>query len=300
MGAGTLVSPHQSIQFISSIGLELKLGSGTKNVPITENDRYSISGHGFETSDVALQAAEAVRHSLLLYSARTRCGLDLGQNSLRGLHISEYGKSLIAKELGAQTILEDHLGITVYLQKPQPTFIRMSMTGIASRTADALIADVASTAGAMRFATLKAETAAAIYALSHFVLIAPARFLLLFIALEALFDPEARSAQVCKHIDRLMKLTCEAELSPEEKDSIRSNLSFLRKESIATTGRKLAATALGSQKYDDKSPDEFFVKIYKIRNDLVHRGLIDSKALHALIGEVDRFVADIVLSRCSG
>lgn len=297
-GVGAITSTHEFIEFASSAdGRSLKLSSGTRNVPIGENDRYSVSGNGFETPEAAHQAAESVRHALLLHSARTRCGLDLGQNSLRGFGISAYGKELVARELGEERVLEDHLGTTVYLLEPKPTFLRVNMTGIVSRPVDSLIADLTSTVGAVRFATSKAETAAGIYALSHFVGRAPARFLLLFIALEALFQPEARSAQAREHVDSLVKVTKEANIPQEEKQSILSTLSFLRQASIAATGRQLATAALGDRTYDNISPGAFFSKIYKVRNDLVHRGLIDAESLHVLVGEVDRFVADIVSSQ---
>lgn len=296
-GVGTLSSTQEFVEFKSSDGRALKFSSGTKNVSIGGNDRYSVSGAGFETPEAAHQTAESVRHALLLYSTRTRCGIDLGQNSLRGFGISAYGKELAAKELGAERVLADHLGTTVYLLEPKPTFLRINMKGTVSRPVDSLITELTSTVGALRFGTSKAETAAGIYALSHFVGRAPARFLLLFIALEALFEPEARSAQACAHVDNLVKETKEAELAQEEKDSIISTLSFLRQSSIAATGRRLAIAALGQKPYDNIPSGAFFSKIYKVRNDLVHRGLIDAEALHALVGEVDRFVADIISSQ---
>lgn len=297
-GVGTLTSTQEFVEFMSSVdGRALKLSSGTRNVPIGDNDHYSVSGIAFETPEAAHQTAESVRHALLLHSARKRCGLDLGQNSLRGFGISAYGKELAAKELGAERVLEDHLGTTVYLLEPKPTFLRINMTGTVSRPVESLIADLTSTVGAVRFPTSKAETAAGIYALSHFVGRAPARFLLLFIALEALFEPEARSAQACEHVDSLVKVTKEANLAQEEKKSILSTLSFLRQGSIAATGRQLATAALGDQTYDNISPGDFFAKIYKVRNDLVHRGFIDAESLHLFVGEVDRFVADIVSSQ---
>ncbi len=293
---GVLSSEKQFLEFTAEHdGTPLKLSSGTKGSTIDECDRFSISGRDFHSAEEADRAAESVRQSLLLYSARARIGIDLGQSSLRAFGMSAYGRALVAKQVGAERVLEDHLGITVYEAEPPPAFVRMNMSGKATRPAETLTAALAGSVGKVRFLSRKAETAAGLYALSHFVGRAPARFLLLFIALEALFQPSKRSAKVQAHVDALTELTTKnTDLSNEERQAISSAISFLRTDSIAITGKQLAATTLKGELYDSLPPDAFFGKIYKIRNDLVHRGVMDPEQLHALVGEVDRFVADVV------
>lgn len=297
-GEGNLNSKDEILEFKSEASsMPLKLCSGTKGQPIGSCDRFSVSGTDINSFDEAQDAAEAVRHALLLVACRTRTGIDLGQNSLRGFGISPHYRQVLAEQLGTKRVLEDHLGVTLYEAEPRPSFIRMNMTGTLSRPADSLTADLSATVGRARFSTHKAETAAGLYALSHFAGRAPAKFLLLFIALEALFEPAPRSAQVQTYIDTLLEQTRTAELAPEERQAIASALSFQRTDSIAATGRKLAASALGEQLYDSLQPELFFAKIYKVRNDLVHRGKIDAESLHVLVGEVDRFVADVIANQ---
>jgi hypothetical protein len=292
---GVLSSKEEFLEFRAERdGSSLRLSAGTKGSSIDNSDRFSVSGRDFAAYGEAERAAECVRHSLLLYAARTRTGVDLGQNSLRAFRMSAYGKALVAEHVGAERVLEDHLGITVYEAEPRPAFVRMNISGKASRPAQALTSDLAASVGKLRFASRKAETAAGVYALSHFVGEAPARFLLLFIALEALLEPSPRSAKVQAHIDVLLGSTNGADLDQEERHAISSSLSFLRTHSISATGRRLAVEALGDRQYDSLRPDAFFAKIYRVRNDLVHRGVMDPEQLHVLVGEVDRFVADIV------
>ena len=83
-------------------------------------------------------------------------------------------------------------------------------------------------------------------------------------------------------------------LAEDEKSAISSQLSFLRQASIAQTGRDLAKTRLTGKKYLDKDPEDFFRYAYRIRNEIVHSAGIAPTALHNLLGEMDRFVSDIL------
>jgi hypothetical protein len=119
-----LTSSEEFVEFRTlANGMPLKFSSGTKNVPIGANDRFSVSGTGFISPEAAHETAEAVRQALLLFSASTRCGMDLGQTSLRGFGMSEYGKKFVAQQLGSERVIEDHLGITIYAAEPKPTFV---------------------------------------------------------------------------------------------------------------------------------------------------------------------------------
>ena len=108
-----------------------------------------------------------------------------------------------------QTVTEDYLG-AVIPTNPKPAFVRVNAEGNASLSADSFIADLAATVDSYRFTSTKAELAARLYAINHFVGHAPARFLLLFVALEALFDNLPRSSQAQNHINLLIAATTTA------------------------------------------------------------------------------------------
>ena len=297
-GEGSLTSEEEFIEFrAESDGSQLRLSSGERGTPLGKNERFSVSGGPFESQEAARYAGESVRHALLIVAARTRRGFDLGQKTLRSFGISPYGKQMLANMLGTQEVMEDHLGITVYPSDPEPRFVGLNMKGTVSRPAQSFAVDLAQTIGRYRLASKKGEIAADLYALSHFARPALARFLLLVIALEALLEPQPRSAEAQAHVDSLIAATTVSTLSDDEKDSLCSALSTLKKESISRTGRRLAESVLGERVYNFLPPGPFFAKIYKIRSDMVHRGDLDAETVHSLIGEVDRFVADIVSTR---
>jgi hypothetical protein len=293
MAKGSLTSLKRTVAANSpGCGQMLKLSAGKPGQPLGKSERFSISGEGFATEPEAEIAGHAVRTALLLISARMRRGLDIGQNSLRSFAISTHVKEAVAAQLGT-SLVEDHLGLTTF-SLPKPSFLRLNMAGLLSRSAESFLADVAATAGQHRCASKKAESAAELYAISHFVGRAPARFLLLFVAMESLFEAAPRTTEARKHVDCLITATRVATIDPEEKEALCAALTFLKDRSIAQTGRTLADSLLGSERYESLAPGKFFSHVYKVRNRLVHRGEIDPASLHTLLGEFDRFVADLV------
>lgn len=127
---------------------------------------------------------------------------------------------------------------------------------------------------------------------------APARFLLLFVSLESLFEPAPRSEEARNHVQSLIDATQQSPLEQKEKEAIGSILGSLKKRSINQTGRDLASRLLGEHKYDELEAEAFFSKIYKMRNKIVHEGEIDPAAIHSIVGEMDRFVSDLIRRHC--
>jgi hypothetical protein len=294
-GEGSLTSDEEFISFVTKRTAQpMKLSSGTRGVSIGKTDRFSVSGGPFATAEITQVAAEQVRVALLLRATKMRCGIDLGQQSLKGFAMSAYGKQYVADLLKVSAVQEDHLGITIFPDDPRPQFLRVNMKGIASSPAQMLVEELSESIGNQKFVSEKAEVAAGIYAISHFVGHAPARFLLLFVSLETLFEPAARADDVQKHVQSLIEATQQAKISGDDRDAIASALTFLKTKSIAQTGRDLAANLLVGRKYESMDPAVFFSHIYKIRNSIVHQGKIEPHALHAILGEVDRFVADLL------
>lgn len=294
-GEGSLTSDEEFISFVAlKEGIPLKLSSGTAGVSIGETDRFSISGGSFDTAEDAQAGAEKVRVALLRRATAMRQGIDLGQQSLKGFGMSAYGKQYVAELFKVHAVQEDHLGITVYRDDPKPKFVRMNATGLVSSQAQALVDDLSDAVGRYKFTTEESEIAAGIYAISHFVGRAPARFLLLFVSLEALFKPMPRSEVAQKHVQSLIEATKQAQIPEDERDAITSTLTFLKSRSIAQSGRELAATLLEGRTYEGMNATKFFSHIYKMRNDIVHRGKIEPGAVHSILGEFDRFVSELI------
>jgi hypothetical protein len=301
-GKGSFTSDNEAISFsVPSIQPELKLSSASVGVAIGASERLTVSGGPFDTSKQAQIAAERVRTALLRRSVLMRRGLDVGQLSLKSFGISDYGKQYFAEQLNVPAVQEDHLGVTVYSDNPKPQFFSMSMQGLVSMPASRFVEELVTTVGRYTFRNQRAEIASGIYAFSHFIGRAPARFLVLFVCLEALFDAEPRSEAARNHVQALIEATnASSSLDPEEKQAISSALSFQKSKSIHQTGRALATSALPGKTYRSMSPADFFSHIYKIRNNMVHKGDIDPKEIHDLLGDMDQFISDIILTQYVG
>lgn len=294
-GEGSLASDEEFISFDAKhVGYPMRLSSGTRGINIGKTDRFSVSGGPFETAESAQFAAEQVRVALLHRATRTRHGIDLGQQSLKGFSMTAYGKQYVADLLKIPVPQEDHLGITVFRDDPMPQFVRMNMKGLVSSPAQMLVDELSESIGHYKFRSKKAEVAADIYAISHFVGRATARFLLLFISLETLFVPIKRAKDAQDHVQSLIEATQKANISKDDRDAIASVLGFQKDKSIGQTGRDLATKLLSGGKYESMDAADFFSHIYKLRNRIVHRGKIDPSAIHAILGETDRFVSDLL------
>jgi hypothetical protein len=106
-----------------------------------------------------------------------------------------------------------------------------------------MVDDLSAAIGRFEFATEQSEIAAGIYAISHFVGRPPARFLLLFVSLEALFKPMPRSEAAQNHVQSLIEITQRAQVSTDERDAIISALTFLKSKSIADRSRAGSETS---------------------------------------------------------
>jgi hypothetical protein len=167
----------------------------------------------------------------------------------------------------------------------------MNAKALVSGPARALVDALSASIGRYRLASPKAGLASGLYAITPFVGLPAARFLLLVVSLESLFELKPRPGDAQAHVQSLIDATQQASISPADRDSICSSLHFLKSQSIAQTGRTLAARLLSGQ-YGGLDAPDFFSRIYRMRSDMVHRADIDIAAVQASLGELDRFVSD--------
>jgi hypothetical protein len=106
-----------------------------------------------------------------------------------------------------------------------------------------------------------------------------------------------RSAEAQSHLQSLIDNTKKAQFEKAEREEIASQINFLENKSMHQTGKRLAPKLL-EQRYDGLEADAFFSKVYKMRNQIVHEGKIDPIAIHSVVGELDRFVSNIIRRHC--
>jgi hypothetical protein len=92
----------------------------------------------------------------------------------------------------------------------------------------------------------------------------------------------------------LIEATQKANISSDDKNEIASALTFQKAKSIGQRGRDLTAKLLPEEKYESMDAVAFFSRIYKLRNNMVHKGEIDPSAINAILGETDRLVSDLL------
>lgn len=293
-GDGTFTGNQEQIEFqakLSAQPLKLAALDGTKKMD--GSSRFSLSGGPFPTKEEAGIVADAARVAVLYYAVSNRVGINVGQHRIQNFALTNAGRQYYEELVGAR-ILEDHLGITIFEAEPPPRFLGMNFKGVVGKSVDTFTESVRTTLGGLRFRSPRVELAAEVYAMSHFEASGSARFLALFMTIEALIEPRPRSEAVTRHIDLLLEKTETANISEEEKKSLLGGISWLKNQSIGRTGRQLAAELLAGRTYQSLSAAEFFTKIYRTRNDLVHRGKVDHQALHTLVGDTDQFVSDLL------
>lgn len=293
-GEGTFTGDHEQLEFSTGQSAKpFKLTALDGEKTMKSSSRFSLSGGPFETTDEAMASAEAARTALLMWASRNRVGVNVGQHSIRGFALSDYGRQMFSEQIGSP-VLEDHLGITIFEAEPTPRFLRFHAKGVVGKSTEAFIENIVDSYGKLSFSSPKAELAAELYAASHFESSPSARFLALFMSLEVLMAPLPRSELAQRHIERIVEATKSADIPADDKQSLVGALAWLKNQSIAQTGRRMANELLGNNIYHSLRSDDFFTKLYRTRNDLVHRGVVDGKELHVLVGEADRFISDML------
>lgn len=248
------------------------LVSRGQDTDISQTQHLALLGSGYESEVEAHRAGEGWRSILQRVFAANRVGADFGDRAPGG-GLTTAGREAIeekGRELGHEIqALYDKHGLIVFQSDPTPVFIGLSGTGFAPVSADRFTR--ALDAPASRTPTTSQErTAYDLFAASYRRSIgAEARLLLLMTAVEVLMDQRPRGTGAVEQVNELVRLTREAELPQDDKESIVGSLRHLTKESLRQAGRRLART-LGDRTYLSLEPEKFFDVCYDLRSRVVH------------------------------
>jgi hypothetical protein len=294
-----LGSEEQSLELYSSTEhghYVLEAVSGTS----LEESQWALikdAGEGFATAGEAAEAGRHVKNAVMWWSATQRVGVDVGTDST-SVVVTQTAIDQF-REQGIRVLNEVH-GLQVYREDPElPTkFVWSTVRADVSKSVEDFRQNFREIFDLGLEFTERESLAFELYGLSHFEAAERARFLTLINAIESVCEPRMRSPKAVNHVDNLIELTCDSDLAKGEVESLVSSLQWLRKEAISKTGRDFAARVLGAKRYDGKVAKQFFQHCYDVRSDIVHRGKPsdDTVLLRNLIGELDRFVADLLLT----
>lgn len=107
----------------------------TPEQPIKDAEQLAMSGHGYSSSQEAMEAGQKYQSALMVALARVRVGADFGQRAARGVY-TEHGLKLLEQQVGHRVLNSTH-GLMVFATDPKPRFAAVSVKAIRGTNADA-------------------------------------------------------------------------------------------------------------------------------------------------------------------
>jgi hypothetical protein len=256
-----------------------------------------LVGGPYETEQAARSAAERTRDALLIWGVRFRFGVDVGDGHIRGT-LTHAGKAHYEETLG-KPVRNDVQGIDVYPDDGDIVFVRVDFKASVAKDVATFVAELRELLRSDTWQlSNKQRVGAELFCASFFDAVFRSRFITLVTAVEALLDPDPRSATVQGLIDGAVAAANLADLPNPDRDSLLGGLTRLRSESIGRAGRRLADALLAGRTYDALTPGAFFARCYRIRSQTVHTGAPEDPEVDflALANVCQQFVGDLLLA----
>lgn len=235
---------------------------------VGEATEFALLVEGFRSYDAVTESAPVLISALKRALVGQSVGINVGdRKSLPGT-ITKYGREMIEKKLGLP-IRAERLGLHVYRVDAKPRYLGMSATATIRRDLKPIIDGFR--AGLDQAPLTAAETIAVeLYSSAQFMKDADARFLLSFLAVEALAEQLSRNQTAQEHVDALIQLTRDHKgLEDSDRASMMGSLRWLKLESIRQAGLRTVSRIEGV-KFDEMDAAEVYDAAYEIRNALVH------------------------------
>lgn len=225
--------------------------------------------------------------------AAVNLGADFGDRAPTSV-LTDVGAQVLEAQLG-QPVLNDVHGLMTFQCEPRPRFVSMGTDVSVARSPEHLAQAIAKASEIRATMSGVKRLAYDLYSASFAMPGPDARFVMLMMAVETLIEPAQRSDAARAHVEHLITLTKEANLSTAEIASVVGSLEWLMGESISHAGRRLAAS-LDGRMYMDQAPAKFFTSCYTLRSRLVH-GYYPRPAVeevNARCAPLELFVGDLL------
>lgn len=279
--AGTLASP-------------LRLVNPSQGQPILQAEELVLTQSGHQSREAAEAAGERFQAALMLALARHRVGADFGSRAPKGVWTG-HGLTWLEQQTGIRILNSVH-GIMVYQTEPEPRFAMIkakSFRGVDPPTFCRTFQEAMTRKLPL---TDRDFLALSLFNTSFFQRSGDSRFLMLMMAIEALLELPLRSASAQEHVESMIALTRQADISQTEKDSMIGSLKWLSRESISQTGRLLMQQHLGQRMYLDMTAPDFFTHCYRLRSNLVHgnKPYPTFDKISSTVGHLEVMVSDLL------
>jgi hypothetical protein len=277
-------------------GRVIRLHSGARGTPIKEHSRASLIGGPYSSAAEAQAAAERAKRALLIWAVRNRVGIDLGGRPPRCV-ITHAGMQRFVEQIGSPVRTDVH-GIDVYEHVDGLVFVSLNFDASIGKGASAFVEQVASAISTPVALSSKQELAGEILSASYFDASGRSRFVTRITAVEALLDPQPRSAAAQRVVAKLLEVVEEGGLDESTRAAMSGSLRWLNRESIGQAGRALAARLLHGRAYEGQAPDRFFSFCYNLRSSILHFGRVPVEITNFrnVCAAAHQFVCDILIA----
>jgi hypothetical protein len=277
-------------------GIRVRLTTGALGTSIKANTRAAIIGGPYSSAEDAQGAAVRAKTALLMWAVQQRLGIDVGGRQATGA-ITEFGRQWIENQVGVPVRRDIH-GIDVYEAQDNQRFVSAEPTFEVPKSQEDFIGQFrAGFLGAPALSE-KEQLATELYCASFFDVSFLSRFITLVTAVEALLQPQDRSAEARSLVEAMEKLTEHSGLENEVKQAIRGSLQWLKQESIGQAGRALVSRLLDAREYGGLPAPRFFSHCYDLRSQILHTGTPKNAGVN-LLEEANccqAFVADLLMA----
>ena len=250
--------------------MTVRLRSGARGTAIKDHSRASLIGGPYPSYADAHVAAERAKRALLIWAVRNRVGIDLGGRRPRGV-IYAAGLQWLEEQIGGPVRADVH-GIDVYEHVDGLVFAALNADASIGKAAAAFAEQVSDAITTPVPLSAKQELAGEILSASYFDASDRSRFVTLITAVEALLDPQLRSAAAQQVVARMMRIVEEGGVDEGTRAAMSGSLQWLKRESIGQVGRALADRLLPTRVYEAQSPARFFTFCYELRSSILHLG----------------------------
>lgn len=282
--------------FASPLGDRIRLRSAVTGTPIKDHPRVAVLGGPYASEAQARGAAEQSKRALLYWAIERRVGIDFGDGKQRSVVTNE-GLAWLQEKHGCPFRNDLH-GIDVYEHIDNLRFASVNAKAEVGKSTRNLIQTFQREFLNARQLSEKKILASEIYASSFFDISARSRFITLVTAVEALLEPLRRPDEVQTLVTELEAKVRQSAIDGPTKESIIGSLQWVRDESIGQSGRVLARRLLSHEQFEGQSSADFFTRCYKLRSDIVHRGVISGEPadMLQLANAMGAFVAKLLIA----
>lgn len=258
---------------------------------LSQASEFEISDEGYDSPESAWQAAKEISHELLILGADLGIGVDVGKIEL-GSYSPEkaapgditYSEGLFGDlpEKKRQQVIPYKLGITVVEQvEPGYDYITMSMKGhvnFAPFSTNGFVNLINRVANRKIELDEHKALILELYNAGFFEGQIRTRFLTWILMLETIGKSNDNSEEVVNFVEHLLsearkfEQSCTNDSDLKSINSIKSQLGFMKYESIRSRLQRLAMEATNGKSLMEMKTDVFIKKCYDVRSNLVHSG----------------------------